>query len=456
MTRLPPRLMGIAADYDIALRSFRLEFSQAGAKTCIALMLLGVLLDHAAYPQFWLPFLQARLVTCAAVFAIYLAIGTAFGRRHVQWLTFTWLLLPQLLVCWIIGVTDGAASIYEGSLTVAIFASGIVLAFGLWQNIAFGAISLGLYIFACAQVPATFNWHGRFGVNCIFILMSATASVMFTIYTERARKMLFHLRGEVANQNLQLERSNHRLAEIKGQLMEQEKMAALGTLAAGLMHEVNNPVNYCLMAIELAAEQPETAGNAALAECLADAKTGMLRVQHIVSDLKSFAYRKNGPHLMSKNFRFEHALDAALRLANYELKHVALTREVPSDTVVCGDEAAIIGVLINLFSNAVLAMQKGAERPAQLHIAAYWHQSTRGERLFVTVRDNGPGIAPQDLARVFEPFFTTRDVGQGLGLGLSISYRVIERHGGLLRADSALGQWTQIQFDLPRAGTEKH
>jgi two-component system sensor histidine kinase PhcS len=69
----------------------------------------------------------------------------------------------------------------------------------------------------------------------------------------------------------------------------------------------------------------------------------------------------------------------------------------------------------------------------------------------VTVKDNGPGIAPENLARVFEPFFTTREVGQGLGLGLSISYAVIERHGGLLFAESELGSWAAFSFDLSPA-----
>ncbi|MEG1326760.1 MAG: ATP-binding protein, partial [Janthinobacterium sp.] len=70
------------------------------------------------------------------------------------------------------------------------------------------------------------------------------------------------------------------------------------------------------------------------------------------------------------------------------------------------------------------------------------------------VRDNGPGIAPENLARVFEPFFTTREVGQGLGLGLSISYGVIERHGGTLSAESELGQWASMNFDLQRSDWE--
>ena len=108
---------------------------------------------------------------------------------------------------------------------------------------------------------------------------------------------------------------------------------------------------------------------------------------------------------------------------------------------------AVIGVLINLFSNAALAMRKAGTAAPAIHTTVRWADS----RLHVTVRDNGPGIAEENLARVFEPFFTTRDVGQGLGLGLSISYAVIERHGGQLFAESELGQWAAFSFDLPRA-----
>jgi two-component system sensor histidine kinase PhcS len=146
-------------------------------------------------------------------------------------------------------------------------------------------------------------------------------------------------------------------------------------------------------------------------------------------------------------FLFEKALDSSSRLSAHELRGVSVTRELPADTLVLGDEAAIIGVLINLFSNAALAMQKAGTASRQIHVTVQW----RDERLHVNVRDNGPGIAPENLARVFEPFFTTREVGQGLGLGLSISYAVVERHGGTLFAESELGKWTAFNFDLPRA-----
>jgi two-component system sensor histidine kinase PhcS len=119
--------------------------------------------------------------------------------------------------------------------------------------------------------------------------------------------------------------------------------------------------------------------------------------------------------------------------------------------MVRGDEAAIIGVLINLLSNAALALRKGGKGSPEIVVTA----RQDGDRLRVSVLDNGPGIPPEHLSRVFEPFFTTREVGQGLGLGLAICYSVVQRHGGQLSAESVPGAWTKFTFDLPRAGGER-
>ena len=119
---------------------------------------------------------------------------------------------------------------------------------------------------------------------------------------------------------------------------------------------------------------------------------------------------------------------------------------LPQDTHVLGDEPALIGVMINLLSNAAHAVRAARREQPEVVVAA----AIAGDRMVVTVRDNGQGIEPQNLERVFDPFFTTRDVGSGLGLGLSISYGIVQRHGGHLSARSEPGAWTEFQFDLPR------
>ncbi|MFL9894194.1 sensor histidine kinase [Paraburkholderia sp. RL17-381-BIF-C] len=434
--------------YQTELADFRVTFSRGGAYTAIVLVLLGVGLDHAQYPQLQTSFAAARLLVSLLIGGIVIMLGTAWGRRMSPWLTLSWLLLPQAMISWMIWQTDGVQSPYYMGLNLAIFASGIALPFGLWQNLVFGVLSCVLYLLACLLPPHGAVLVGTMTVNVLLLLFAAAASAVYTFFNERVRFMLFRLKTEVSEKNAQLEETNSKLLDIKGQLLQQEKMAAVGTLAAGLLHEVNNPVNFCLMAIEVALEEPVTKTEPTLQECLVDARQGMQRIQHIVSDLKTFAYRRPGAEAEAGTpFLFEKALDSAIRLIAHELRGVAVTRELPADTLVLGDEAAIIGVLINLLSNSVLAMRNAGTAGPTIHISVKWSE----QRLHVTVRDNGPGIADEHLARVFEPFFTTRDVGQGLGLGLSISYAVIERHGGLLYAESELGSWASFSFDLSRA-----
>ncbi|MGF6773576.1 two-component system sensor histidine kinase PhcS [Paraburkholderia sp. GAS199] len=434
--------------YQTELAEFRVTFSRGGAYTAIVLVLLGVGLDYAQYPQLQTSFALARLLVSLLIGGIVIVLGSTVGRRFSPWLTLSWLLLPQAMISWMIWQTDGVQSPYYMGLNLAIFASGIALPFGLWQNLVFGVLSCIMYLLACVLPPHGLVPLGTVTVNVLLLLFAAAASAVYTFFNERVRFMLFRLKAEVSEKNAELEVINRKLLDIKGQLLQQEKMAAIGTLAAGLLHEVNNPVNFCLMAIEVALEEPIAKTEETLQECLVDARQGMQRIQHIVSDLKTFAYRKPGAEAEAGTpFLFEKALDSSIRLVAHELRGVAVTRDLPADTLVQGDEAAIIGVLINLLSNAVLAMRKaGTPKPA-IHIAVKWEE----QRLHVTVKDNGPGIADEHLARVFEPFFTTREVGQGLGLGLSISYAVVERHGGLLYAESELGSWAAFSFDLSRA-----
>lgn len=439
--------------YETDLRAYRLRFSRGGAWTGIALVLLGVGLDYSLYPDHLGQFALARVLVSAGIFAIIQVMRRPFGKRHVEALSFTWLLLlPQLMIAWMIAVTEGAQSIYYAGLNLAVFGSAIAFAFRMWQNLTLGLLTYLLYAAACWFHAGAGPMDDAFAVNSLLLAFSAVASAVCTYYNERARFNLFQLKAELADKNAQLEENNRNLAEIKGQMLQQEKMAALGTLAAGLLHEVNNPVNFCMMAIDVAMEEPGAKESEVLKECLVDAKQGMQRVQYIVSDLKTFAYRKSGSEHESAQFLFERALESSVRLVGHEIKGIKVQRHLQPDTLVRGDEAAIIGVLINLFSNAALAMRKGATVAPTIDVYA----EARGDRLKITVRDNGPGIASDNIGRVFEPFFTTREVGQGLGLGLSICYSVIQRHGGLLAVESVPGEWTQFTFDLPRVtGGEK-
>jgi two-component system, sensor histidine kinase PhcS len=431
--------------YERQLSAFRLAYSKAGSITSIGLVLAGVGLDYFSYPERLLEFFLLRLLVATLTLGILMLLYTRVGEQQVRVLTMTWLVLPQMMIAWMIWLTSGVDSIYFVGLHLAMYAVGIILPITLFEGIGFGVLTLVLYLMACMLHPDGAAETGKLYTNSLFILFSGIASAVCTWFNERARLRLFALQHEVAQNNDKLQETNRILSEVKGQLIQREKMAAIGTLSAGLLHELNNPVNYALMAVNMGLSVPSAKTDPMLKESLEDAREGLTRVQNIVSDLKTFAYQKPGDD-SQRPFLLEHAVRSAIRLAGYELKGIEVVLDLPQDSHVMGDEPAIIGVLINLLSNAAHAMQSVQRAQPRIDVRVV----PTDDRMRVSVRDNGQGIDPANIGRVFEPFFTTRDVGAGLGLGLSVSYGIVQRHGGILSVDSVFGEWTEFSFDLPR------
>ena len=429
--------------YRLELREHLLFYSRITCVVTIVLVLGGIGLDLAFYPDHAPNFALARIGAAILVGLVLLSYMWPWGRRNVRALTYLWLCIPQAMICWMIFRTDGEQSIYFVGLTFALSGVAFFLPISAAEALAFGGATLAGYAIACALRPGGIQSISAWLGASTFVLFYTLICVVIAVYSDKWRWLSFQLKTQIQKKNNELEETNRALAEVKGQLIQREKMAALGTLSAGLLHEVNNPVNYSLMAINMALMDPVTGQSADLKESLTDAREGMQRIQGIVSDLKTFAYQKPGVD-SQRLFLLEKAIQSALRLTSFELKGVKIELALPQDTHVLGDEPAIIGVLINLLGNAAQAL--GGAGRAQPTISL--HGEHRGERFCLAVRDNGSGIAPENIGRVLEPFFTTRDVGAGLGLGLSISYGIIQRHGGLLSVTSEFGAWTEFSFDL--------
>ncbi|QCB48050.1 ATP-binding protein [Hydrogenophaga sp. PAMC20947] len=431
--------------YEAQLSEFRLTYSKAGSITSAVLVLAGVGLDYFTYPDRLFEFFMLRLAVVVPTIVVFVVLFTRFGLEKVRLLTMVWLLFPQAMIAWMIYQTEGVQSIYFVGLHLAMYAVGIILPISLAEGIVFGLVTLGLYVSACVFHSSGVGDGARLYANSLFVAFSAVASAVCTWFNEQARTKLFSLQHEAVLNNARLKETNETLAQVKGQLIQREKMAAIGTLSAGLLHELNNPVNYSLMAINMGLTLPSAKADGLMRESLNDAREGMDRVQSIVSDLKTFAYQKQGEDIQ-RPFLLDRAVRSAARLAGFDLKGVDVVVDMPQDTHVLGDEPAIIGVLINLLSNAGHAMRDANNQDPCIGV----HAELYGARLRVTVRDNGQGIAPEHLGRVFDPFFTTRDVGAGLGLGLSVSYGIVQRHGSTLAVHSELGEWTEFSFDLAR------
>jgi len=222
-----------------------------------------------------------------------------------------------------------------------------------------------------------------------------------------------------------------------------QKMNALGKLAAGLLHEVNNPLNFTFMAMQVA--QEEAKGQAGLTETLADIHQGMTRIKGVISDLRTFAYPTGNSG--TEAFELGGALATAMRLTAHELGTIEVDRSGVNGQQVLGCQTQLAHVFMNLLVNSAHALKAASSgRTPQITVSC----GPRADgRLEVRVRDNGTGVKASDLPRLLEPFFTTKDVGEGTGLGLSICHTIVKNHGGDIRITSEEGQWTQVTFDLP-------
>lgn len=250
------------------------------------------------------------------------------------------------------------------------------------------------------------------------------------------------LQRDLHGRNLELETTLEDLQNTQGKLIQSEKLNALGRLAAGLLHEVNNPLNYAYGTFQLIEREPVLKENEHICEMMADVRDGMERISAIVKDLKTFAYPE-AVHLQQE-FILSEALDSAERLAGATLRTVEIEKNLHSNTVLVGSQSHIVQVLINLFENACHAMESSSSKP-KLIISS---QSAPNNRVRISIRDNGTGIPEEFMDRIFDPFFTTKEVGTGLGMGLSTCYTIIDNHDGVLSVESDSKTYTEFSFDL--------
>lgn len=260
------------------------------------------------------------------------------------------------------------------------------------------------------------------------------------------------LERDLEERNRRLQRALADLEAIQAQLIHSEKLNALGSLAAGLLHEINNPLNYSLTALQLIRDDPTVQRNELLNEVVGDIDEGMQRIRTIVSDLRAFAYPSEADKQSQVDFR--ELVETALRFTAHELRDIRLVEDVPEGLQVLGSRSHIVQVLVNLLTNSAKAIAALPDpRAGEIRISA---APTLGGRVEVRVTDNGVGMDAKTLQRAFDPFFTTRDVGEGVGLGLSICHTIVSNHGGRLRARSQPGEGAELTFDLPLGSGTGH
>jgi CheY-like chemotaxis protein/two-component sensor histidine kinase len=221
-----------------------------------------------------------------------------------------------------------------------------------------------------------------------------------------------------------------------------DRMSSLGTLAAGIAHEINNPLAYVIANVEFIAKRVDLTGGAELAGPLSAVRVGLDRMRKIVLGLKTFSRRDEetvGPVDVVQ------VIESCIEIAQSQLRHVCrLTRDYGDVPHVVGNDARLGQVFLNLLVNASQSFDERQRERNQIDVTV----SGSDQRVVVEVRDNGCGIPSADLPRVFDPFFTSKPIGKGTGLGLSVCHGIVTALGGEIGIVSEAGEGTTVQVSL--------
>jgi len=250
-------------------------------------------------------------------------------------------------------------------------------------------------------------------------------------------------------------RDDRELHQAQAQLQLTDRLATMGTLAAGVAHEINNPLAFVIGNLDFLMEELEAFGKEEFDEerldemrrALRSSQSGADRVRQIVKDLKSFA---RVDEEAVRPLDLNKLVDTALGLMRNEIRHHArLVKELGEVPAVVANEPRLVQVLINLLQNAAQAIPAGSAETNEIRIST--GRRAGGDAL-IRVSDTGKGIGEETLPRIFDAFFTTKPVGVGTGLGLSICHKIVSALGGRIEVESKVGEGTTFSVVLPAAG----
>jgi signal transduction histidine kinase len=312
------------------------------------------------------------------------------------------------------------------------------------------------------SAPEAFAVVRDMNIDIPFIIVSGTVGEEIAVEAMRSGVHDFLLKGQLKRLVAAIEREIREASvraerrKIQEQLLMSERMASMGTLAAGVAHEINNPLSVVAGNLHIVRSELEAlwqgAGSAAgglkvglLQEAIRDAEEASDRVRSIVRDLRLFS-RPDDDRREALNIH--RVLESSLRMARNELRQRArVILKFGTVPPVDGNDGRLGQVFLNLIVNAAHAIPEGRFQQNSITIAT----RSEGTMVVVEVTDTGTGIPPEVLPRIFDAFFTTKPIGVGTGLGLAICHRLVSAMKGRIEVETRPGEGTTFRVFLPRA-----
>lgn len=296
----------------------------------------------------------------------------------------------------------------------------------------------------------------KWGKDIPFILVSGTIGEAGAVNAMKAGAQDYVLKESMSRLPLAVGREVREAAarvlqrQMSDRLAISERMASAGMLAAGVGHEINNPLAVVMASLDfvtgLVGRLPVDARSKEFAAPLNDMSEAVERIRGIVRDVKLFSRpqeEKRGP------VDVREVIESSIRMAWNEIRHRAKVTRVYGDVpMVESNEARLGQIVLNLLVNAAHAMPEGCASQNEIRVAT---RMTESGRVVIEVRDTGMGILPEIMPRIFDPFFTTKPVGVGTGLGLSLCHRMVSDLGGEIGVESEVGKGTVFRVTIPVA-----
>ncbi len=451
-------------DYE---RKTNLRHLTTGCWLVMLLMPAGSLLDYFVYPEKTKFFLILRLACALCGGIVWLLLHSPLRERFDQLLCLIVGLTPAFFMSWMIYATGGAVSTYYAGLNLVLLAVSFIVRWSVDLSLAISMSIIGMYLGACLLPGSGNRAPAGLWFNNLYFLIITAAFVVISGWMHRSlrvREFLLNYQldqnkrelettnTKLGEQNTALEKANHEIREAEAQLIQSERMATLGRLSVSLLHDIRNPLTFAKQAIFNL--QDKDKGHAELSPAvqkqLVAIERGIERVEGIITPLYSFSHSASSA---AELLDLADVLTTAHVFVSYELKdkNINFEQHIAPGQTVFANRNQFISVLINLVENAIhaLDLKKFPEgTPPAIRINGW----VDDRRSFIAIRDNGPGIAPEQRDRLFKAFATTKKPGEGLGLGLNICYNNIQKAGGDLSVNTELGQFCEFVISLPADG----